>query len=83
MVEKKGLAPEAADKIREFVMIKGDCWSVYNQLAQMPSIQQNARAMKDTRAKMLKRWASMARKPLLLSRSISAPASRACPIRAR
>ena len=46
IVEKKGLAPEAADKIREFVMIKGDCWSVYNQLAQMPSIQQNARAMK-------------------------------------
>lgn len=46
MVEKKGLAPEAADKIREFVMIKGDCWSVYNQLTQMPSIQQNARAMK-------------------------------------
>ena len=46
MEEKKGLAPEAADKIHAFVSIRGDAWSVYNQLAQMPSIQQNARAMK-------------------------------------
>ena len=46
MVEKKGLAPEAADRIHEFVMIKGDPWSVYKQLAAMEVIQQNERAKK-------------------------------------
>lgn len=46
MVEKKGLSPDAADKIRTFVSIRGDAWSVYNQLMAIESIQQNARAMK-------------------------------------
>lgn len=46
MVEKKGLAPEAADKIHAFVSIRGDAWSVYDQLLAIESIQQNARAMK-------------------------------------
>ena len=46
MVEKKGLAPEAADKIHAFVSIRGDAWSVHDQLLAIESIQQNARAMK-------------------------------------
>ena len=46
MVEKKGLAPEAADKIHAFVSIRGDAGSVYDQLLAIESIQQNARAMK-------------------------------------
>lgn len=46
MVEKKGLAPEAADRIHDFVSIKGNVWEVYNQLLAMESIQHNGRAMK-------------------------------------
>ena len=46
MVEKKGLAPEAADRIHTFVTIKGDPWTVHKQLLAMEVIQKNERAMR-------------------------------------
>ncbi|KAK8810505.1 hypothetical protein WA158_007080 [Blastocystis sp. Blastoise] len=52
MIEKKGLPAESADKIGQFVLLKGNCWEVYNTLIEKGYFKDNkqgSEALEDLR----------------------------------